>query len=95
MSPFKQVKCYIYIKGVFYIQIVESQNSIHINRYLLAFQGALDKQPTLMNINRVVYQSYENTQPDFKGIDCDNSPQAGPILVETEKTEEQIQDRSI
>lgn len=47
-----------------------------------------------MNINRVVYQSYENTQPYFKGIDCDNSPQAGPILVETEKTEEQIQDRS-
>lgn len=45
-------------------------------------------------MNRIIHQSFENTTPYFKAVDCDNNPQPGPILSETEKTEEQIQDRS-
>jgi hypothetical protein len=40
----------------------------------------MSKRPTLLNSVRVVHQSYENPQPLFKGFDCDNNPQAGPIL---------------
>jgi hypothetical protein len=90
----KNVKSYIYVKGVFYIQLLESISISSINAYLISFQENLNKRPTLVNIIRIVHQSYENLQPFFKGVDCDNIPQSGPILTDTEKTEEQIQDRS-
>lgn len=43
----------------------------------------------------VVYQTYENTDQFFKNWDCDFvSNPGGPVLIETDKTEEQILDRS-
>lgn len=88
------MKSYIYVKGVFYIHILESNSIAAINAYLQSYQQTLKKRPALANAIRIVHQSYENVQSYFKGTDCDNNPQAGPILTETEKTEEQIQDRS-
>jgi hypothetical protein len=79
---------------VFYVQLLESPNIAHINAYLTHLQGLLGKRAGLMNMVRVVYQSYENSQGYLRGSDCDTNPQPGPILSETEKTEEQIQDRS-
>jgi hypothetical protein len=69
------------------VQILYAQNIAYINNYLLSLQAAILKRPTLINVIRIVYQSYENAQQLFKGLDCDNNAQAGPILVETEKTE--------
>lgn len=83
LKTHKNVKSYIYIKGVFYIHILESSSIASINAYLIAYQETLKKRPTLMNVIRVVHQSYENFQSYFKGTDCDNNPQAGPILSET------------
>lgn len=79
---------------MFYVQILEAQNISYINLYLLSLQDALAKRPNLVKVIRIVYQSYENVQQLLKGVDCDNNVQPGPILVDTEKTEEQIQDRS-
>ena len=58
LAAFRQVRSYIYIKGVFYIQILESQHTTQINKYLSQFQEELDKTPTLMTMNRIVHQSY-------------------------------------
>lgn len=88
------MKSYTYIKGVFYVQLLESRNIAEINAYLSHLAGTIAKKPALINTVRVVYQSYENTLGFLKGSDCDNNPQAGPILSETDKTEEQIQERS-
>lgn len=85
---------YIYIKGVFYVQLLESQSIVYINRYLSHFKEELADRPTLVNKIAIVHQSYENTKSFFKGVSCDNNPQPGPILGDTEKTDEQIQDRS-
>jgi hypothetical protein len=79
---------------VFYIHILESSSMAALNAYLAALQETHKRRPALANVIRVVHQSYENSQAFFKGTDCDNNAQAGPILSETEKTEEQIQDRS-
>lgn len=89
-----EVSSYLYIKGVFYVQVLESHHIVHINRYMQSLHESLEKRPGLMNMIRVVHQSYENTRPLFNKVTCDNSPQPGPILGETEKTDEQIQDRS-
>lgn len=94
LKAHRNVRSYIYLKGVFYIHILESSSIAAINAYLLAYHQALAKRPALVNVIRVVHQSYENFQAYFKATDCDSNPQAGPILSETEKTEEQIQDRS-
>lgn len=71
----------MYIKGVFYIQLLESVNIASINAYLASLNDNLNKKPTLVNVIRIVHQSYENVQAYFKGVDCDNNPQAGPILT--------------
>lgn len=94
LKPFRNVKAYLYIKGVFYIQLLEATNIADINSYLKDYHARLVKRPTLFNTVRIVHQSYENPTPYLQAFDCENNPQAGPILIETEKTEEQIQDRS-
>lgn len=43
-----------------------------------------------------MYQAYEEEDQLFKGYECDNSAQqAGPILIETDKLEEQVLERSM
>lgn len=54
----KNVKSYIYIKGVFYIHIIESTGIAHINNYLIGFQENLNKKSSLINMIRIVHQSY-------------------------------------
>lgn len=56
-------------------------NIAAINAYLAALADSLSKRPTLVNVVRIVHQSYENVQAYFKGADCDSNPQAGPILT--------------
>jgi len=34
LKPFANIKSYIYMKGVFYILLIESINIAHINAYL-------------------------------------------------------------
>ena len=82
------------MKGLFYIHLIESTDMKYINAYMESLFKNLEKTPTLHNQIRIVYQSYENPSFFFKGWECDNIVQAGPNLVETEKTEEQIADRS-
>ena len=94
LKAHRNIRSYIYTKGVFYIHIIESSSFSYINAYLQAYLQTIQKRPALVNTIRVVHQSYENVQGYFKGTDCDSNQQAGPILTETEKTEEQIQDRS-
>lgn len=94
MKEHPQVGSYVYLKGVFYVQMLESQYIVHINRYLRQFEKTLEKRGGLMNMVRVVHQSYENTRPLLSNVTCDNNPQPGPILSETEKTDEQITDRA-
>lgn len=81
LKTHRLVKSYIYVKGVFYIHILESNSIAAINAYLQSYLQALKKRPTLANAIRIVHQSYENVQSYFKGTDCDNNPQAGPILT--------------
>ena len=88
------LQSFVYTKGIFYIHIIESSHIADINHYLSNFQGGLLETPALANSVRVVHQSYENAHPYFQGYDCSNNPQAGPMLSDTDKTEEQIQDRS-
>ena len=82
------------MKGLFYLHLLESNDLKHLNSYLSSFSNTLEKKEDLHNQIRIVYQSFENPFPFFKGWECDNIVQAGPTLVETEKTEEQIADRS-
>lgn len=46
------------------------------------------------NTIRVVYQSYENSEQFFRNWDSDYVSAPGPVLVETDKTQDQITDRS-
>lgn len=48
----------------------------------------------LHNKITVVYQSYENTDQFFKNWDCDYVSAPNSVIVDTDKTEEQILDRS-
>ena len=94
LGEFKEIGCYLYIKGVFYIQVLESEGISSINQYLQHFKSLSQQRVAFFNMIRIVHQSYENTQRLFQGVTCDNNPQPGPILGEFEKTDEQIQDRS-
>ena len=60
--------------------MLESQHIAHINRYLKQFEKTLGEKVGLMNVVRVVHQSYENTRPLLVKVTCDNNPQPGPIL---------------
>ena len=77
LKAHRNIRSYIYTKGVFYIHIIESSTFAHINAYLQAYLQAIQTRPALVNTVRVVHQSYENVQPYFKGTDCDSNQQAG------------------
>lgn len=82
------------MKGLFYLHLIESKDMRYLNAYMAAFHSLSLDRPALHSEIRIVYQSFENPYEFFKGWECDNHPQSGPILVETDKTEEQISDRS-
>jgi hypothetical protein len=88
VSPhLKNISGYLYIKGLFYLHLIESKNMKYINNYLYEFYNLTVKEPNLHNQIRIVYQSYECPYEFFRGWECDYVPQAGPILSETDKSE--------
>jgi hypothetical protein len=58
VNGFKDLSGYIYIKGVFYIQLIESKSIDSINRYIQHLTLLLSKKPALTNIIRVFHQTY-------------------------------------
>jgi hypothetical protein len=90
----KNITGYLYIKGLFYLHLIEAKNMRFINDYLAQFYSLTLKEPNLHNQIRIVYQSYECPSEFFRGWECEYVVQAGPILSDTEKSEEQITQRS-
>jgi hypothetical protein len=66
----------------------------HINNYLKAYSETISKKKSLHSNVRVAYQCYESPVQFFRSWDIDRVDQPGPVLVETEKTEQQISDRT-
>ncbi len=58
LKAHRSVRSYIYVKGVFYIHILESNSIAAINAYLQAYLQAFKKRPALANAIRIVHQSY-------------------------------------
>ena len=82
ISPFlKNITGYLFMKGLFYLHLVESKDCKYLNSYMTTLHELTQKRPTLHNEIRIVYQSYENPYEFFKGWECDNSPQSGPVLI--------------
>lgn len=58
----------------------------HINDYLHDLYQLTLKESNVHNQIRIVYQSYECPFLFFRGWECDYITQAGPILIDTDKT---------
>lgn len=88
VAPFRlanSITGYLYIKGYFYIHIIEAVEVQSLNDYMKALHKAVSPGGRFQESHkelRVVYQSYESSEQLFKGHECDNSSQAsGPILI--------------
>ncbi len=79
------LKGYLYMKGLFYIHMLEANHIDYINQYLKQFDAK--NNPKLHTALTVPHQSYENTRQLFKNWECDNDSRSGPSIVEIEKTE--------
>ena len=90
----KDLTGYLYIKGNFYLHLLESKDIKFINAYLKSFMQFNNKvYAKYHNTIRVVYQSYENSEQFFSNWDSDYVSAPNPVLVETDKTQDQIIDR--
>lgn len=65
-----------------------------INDYLNDMYRRTLREPKVHREIRIVYQSYECPTCFFLGWECDYLAGPGPVLIDTDKTEEQIADRS-
>ena len=66
----------------------------HINEYLGSFQRIVSKKKALHHNIRIAYQSYESPVNFFRKWEMDKVDSTGPVLVDTEKTDQQISDRT-
>lgn len=72
---------YLYIKGLFYLHLIEAVDLKLINNYLQSFYDLTLKEPNVHSQIRIVYQSYESSDQFFRTWECDYLPQAGPNLI--------------
>ena len=72
---------YLYIKGNFYLHLIEGKSIKPINEYLTNFYALSQKDANLQQEIRIVYQSYESPDQFFKSWECDYIAQAGPVLI--------------
>ena len=77
---------YLYLKGLFYLHMLESDDPSLINSFMkLVFEKHL-KSPTLHHNLNILYQSFENPNRCFKTWICENIFQTGPMLSDSDKT---------